>query len=114
MLCRLAYTSRLKPHIDDDEVEEIVRSAAEFNALNDVTGVIAFEGDRVCQILEGEEATIDALYTRIGNDVRHTTVTTLLTGPIDYRHFVGWAMVRRSMIDIATFAFSLGDSMEPA
>lgn len=114
MLVRLAYISRLTPEVHEDEIAEIVRSAAEFNALNEITGIIAFEGDRVCQVLEGEEQPIDALYARILYDPRHVNVTILLNGSIDYRQFPGWSMIRRPMIDIVTFAFNLGNNHEPA
>lgn len=114
MLTRIVYTSRLSPALGEAEITELIAAAAEFNAAHLITGVIAIESGRVCQVLEGEKAVVDSLYDRIAGDPRHNAVGLLVDALIEDRHFTEWGMVRTAMIDIVTFALSISNDLEPA
>ncbi len=107
MQLRLVYTSTFKPHISDDDIADLVDKAAAFNKQHGITGVLAVENLRVCQILEGATEVVDALFSSIRRDPRHGSVNLLDRHEIEKPHFQDWGMVRRPMIDIVTIAFAL-------
>lgn len=107
MQLRLVYTSTFRPHVSDNEIAALVDQAAAFNSQHGITGVLAVEGLRVCQILEGETAAVDALFATIRRDARHGSVNLLDRREIAKPHFQDWGMVRRPMIDMVTFAFAI-------
>ncbi len=107
MQIRLVYTSTLKSDVTEAGIVALVDAAASANRERDITGVLALEGSRVCQILEGPADEVDALFTSIRGDARHSAVNELERTEIKAPHFQSWGMVRRPMIDIVTLAFSL-------
>ena len=107
MQIRLVYTSNFKPHMSDDDIAALVDKAATFNRQQGITGVLAVEGLRVCQILEGATEAVDALFSSIRRDPRHGSVNLLERREITKQHFQDWGMVRRPMIDMVTFAFAI-------
>lgn len=107
MLSRIAYSSTLILTISDQEIANLVSRAADFNARNDITGVIAIELGRVCQIIEGPTEGLNSLYASIRRDKRHTRIVELYNDSIATRHFGSWGMVQRPMIDIVELAFSI-------
>lgn len=107
MLCRLVYVSTLRPHVTPDDLSTLVRHAAEANRKNGITGILAVESARVCQILEGPTEAIEALFTSIRRDERHSRVSELSLSEITAPHFESWGMVQRPMVDIVTLAYSL-------
>ncbi len=107
MLIRLAYTSTFRPHITDADIDAITKKAAAFNRQHAITGILAVEGERVCQILEGPKEAVESLFESIRRDPRHHGVVELDVSEIDKPHFEDWGMARRPMVDIVTLAFSL-------
>ncbi len=107
MLIRLAYTSTFRPHVTDADVDEITSKAAAFNKQHSITGILAVEGERVCQILEGPREAVEKLFESIQRDERHYGVVELDVSTIDKPGFEDWGMVRRPMVDIVTLAFSM-------
>ena len=104
---RIVYVSTLEDAVSQDDIAGLIDGAAAFNKAHGITGVLALEDRRVCQILEGPEAAVAALFRAIGNDPRHTGVTELVNVPIDAVTFEDWGMVRRRMIDMVVSAFAL-------
>ena len=104
---RIVYVSTLRSDVTGDIIEELVREAAAFNKAQGITGMLAFEDRRVCQILEGPEAAVTSLYKAIQRDPRHFGVVELVRTPIDAPSFQAWGMVKRPMIDMVTLAFTL-------
>jgi hypothetical protein len=100
MLIRLVYASTLRPGIEDPQIDEIMSQAQESNARQGVTGISAFDGGKVIQILEGPPDEIDHLYDKICHDGRHEGVVTLHRAPIETRHFPELTMARRPMTDV--------------
>jgi hypothetical protein len=107
MLIRLVYVSRLEPSMDQPRIDALIVAAAAFNKDNGITGVIAFEGLRVCQILEGEDAKIDQLFASIERDARHSAVIELDRSEIAEKHFEDWGMAERTMADMVALAFAI-------
>jgi len=62
------------------------------NTRDDITGALICRADMYLQMLEGEEDSVQAAYTRIEQDDRHVEVKRLARGPIEARMFGAWAM----------------------
>lgn len=105
-LIRLSYVSTLRPRVILADIDALVLKAAGFNKAHGITGVLAIEGNRVCQILEGQGEAVDKLYASIQRDDRHHGVTLIAHQPIEKSAFEAWGMVRRNMVDIAVFALT--------
>ncbi len=106
MPLRIVYVSTLRPQVTPADLQEMVEKAAAFNKAHGITGLLAFEDRRVCQILEGPEPEVEALYASIAKDPRHSGVTEIVRAPISSISFEAWGMVRRPMIDMVMAAFS--------
>ena len=107
MLQRIVYTSTLHSHITEEEISDLVAKAADFNKSQGITGMLALENRRVCQILEGPQEQLEALFRSILKDTRHFGVTELVHVEIGKSGFASWGMVRRPMIDMVIMAFDL-------
>lgn len=103
-LIRLTYVSTLHPDITLTDMDALVAKAAIFNQDHDITGVLAVDHDRVCQILEGPRIQVEQLFSSIRSDRRHHTVTEIETRPIEASGFENWGMVRRDMVDMVMYA----------
>ncbi|NJR72122.1 MAG: BLUF domain-containing protein [Gammaproteobacteria bacterium] len=73
-------------------VQGILRTARKRNQHLNITGLLAYAHGVFLQVLEGEEAKVDALFTRILNDSRNTNVQLLHRGEISERIYADWAM----------------------
>ncbi|MFN3766514.1 MAG: BLUF domain-containing protein [Aliihoeflea sp.] len=105
MLTRIVYLSTLSEHTTARQIDAIVERAALFNREQEITGMLALEDRRICQILEGPAHAVDFLYVSIKQDERHFRVTELARHRIFHTSFERWGMVRRPMIDMVTLAF---------
>ena len=70
-LYRLIYLSQLAPDFTAACVAHIVRAARLKNRLIKISGLLVFDGDRFCQYLEGDAATVGKLADQISDDSRH-------------------------------------------
>ena len=92
-LSQFAYHSTLADGYGASCVGAIIKVARAFNASHGITGVLLFDGERFCQYIEGEPATLDALVGRIRQDVRHKGMATLLQEPLaGGRRYPHWSM----------------------
>lgn len=107
MPLRIVYVSTLEPHVTEADLAALVDRAAAFNKANGITGLLALEGRRVCQILEGPREAVETLFSSIRRDRRHIGVAEIVRMPIDAVTFDDWGMVRRPMIDMVMTAFAL-------
>jgi len=60
--------------------------------LHSVSGMLLYVDGSFFQVLEGEEATLEALYQKIVADPRHARVTRIIQEPIARRDFGQWTM----------------------
>ena len=90
---RLTYVSKLNAVLDEEEIIDIGRISSANNKKIDVTGVLISVRDYFFQVLEGEEAIVDALVEKISRDPRHNEITILSaeTG-CEERLFTDWGM----------------------
>ncbi len=62
------------------------------NGRDSITGVIVFADRQFAQVIEGPEAAVNALYTRILADWRHSDVQLDVREACTRRRFPSWSM----------------------
>ncbi len=77
---QLLYVSRLAAGSNWEVMKEIADAARRNNPAHGITGALLFDGERFCQLIEGEEPAVRALMDNIVRDVRHTDVKLLFSG----------------------------------
>lgn len=87
MLTTLIYRSLVNPELQQASIHTLVQDALCKNNANNVTGILLYDGAEFFQVLEGEEAVINALFTRIRADLRHHSVVLLMQDYSAYRRF---------------------------
>jgi hypothetical protein len=77
------------------------------NAQREVTGMLLYKDGNFMQVIEGEEANVRDLYTKLQLDRRHTGFLTLLEEKISTRQFGDWSMgfknLDESLIEVEGF-----------
>ena len=91
-LVRLVYASHFKPEIDPSELARIHEAALEHNGKQEITGLLLFGNDQFLQCLEGGREAVNALYSKINKDHRHSQATLLSYEQIAERDFEAWSM----------------------
>ena len=104
----LAYTSLAKIDLDADDLHAIHSAALRFNALDDITGLLVFNGTHFLQIIEGETKAIDDLLARLRRDPRHSGIEVRDERRIEARSFPDWAM---ELVRVSTSYFEARDTI---
>jgi len=105
----LLYRSVATSVFQDESLDSLVANAQAFNSRSGISGLLVYADRRFFQWIEGEEETIDLLFSRIRSDVRHQYVDVLMMRPAFHRHFGSWGMVSHLVEPEKTSAFlSLG------
>lgn len=76
----------------EPNVARILSKSRANNRKNGLVGVLYFGDGCFFQCLEGEEAAIDALYTKLEQDTRHKDLKLLSRKVVAQRSFADWAM----------------------
>ncbi len=92
MFYHLTYRSIAIPEITIEDIEEILKTARNFNSKNDVSGCLVFSKGYFIQLLEGSKDIIKELMVHIDGDKRHTDVDILSEGETEKRIFETWDM----------------------
>lgn len=108
------YTSCLPDGSNAASVSGIVKQARMLNALNAITGVLAFNGECFVQFVEGPSDAVAALAKALAHDPRHTQFTIHARGSSgSERRFTDWQMgyadVAADALDIPTLSALDGD-----
>jgi hypothetical protein len=75
------YVSRLVSGVRYDVFASICKVSRKRNAERALTGVLLFDGDRFCQLLEGPADAVAQARQSIAKDSRHEILTTLVDRP---------------------------------
>ncbi|MCO5102827.1 MAG: BLUF domain-containing protein [Burkholderiaceae bacterium] len=87
LLYQVLYVSTLSPEQPLSVVAEIAHRARVRNAELGIGALLVFDGQRFCQMLEGDRRPVLSLIERIRSDTRHTDVEVLYHGPLPARRF---------------------------
>jgi hypothetical protein len=88
----LAYTSRARLDLGDEELAAIHQTARHLNALDGISGILLFDGSRFLQIIEGAEDAVDTLVERLRMDPRHSAFEIRDERYVERRSFPDWSM----------------------
>lgn len=101
MLAHLIYRSRAIYPTGHHTDLDILRTALMRNGPEGVTGFLLRTPASYAQALEGDRATIEALFARIAQDKRHSDISVLHDCNIERRLFADWSMAlaRRDIRD---------------
>jgi len=91
-LTSLTYTSLAALDLSSADLEDIHRSARELNALDNITGLLVFNGTHFLQIVEGGHDDLQALVERLRRDPRHSGLEIRDEHKISHRSFPDWSM----------------------
>lgn len=92
MLFEIIYHSQATPDLNDEQIDEILATARNFNEEHEITGCLLFHHGQFLQILEGEFNLLNELYEKIKKDTRHKNVITIHMQEIKDRLFDNWTM----------------------
>lgn len=88
----LTYVSRATDPMSETEFTQLGLEAGRLNALDGITGLLVFNGERFCQTIEGAPSAIDDLLTRLQRDRRHADFAIVHDEQTDSRRFRSWDM----------------------
>ncbi len=88
----LIYCSAARPGIHADDISAILKTSREFNKNNSITGCLLYHDGEFIQLLEGEESTVQTLYSNIVRDQRHNYLQLVVEETVPERAFDNWSM----------------------
>lgn len=111
-LYSLIYRSYARPPwIGDKSLQEIAEEANEFNAANDISGLLILSNGVFIQVLEGETVQILELTARIAADRRNERLRVLWHSLIDVRRFPKWSMGCFDVSDLGSKVGAVADAI---
>jgi hypothetical protein len=91
-LFQIIYTSTANGLIGNEELKEMLKGSVQRNKRAGITGLLLFKDGCFMQVLEGEEATVKTLFSKICRDRRHRNIMPLIQETIRKRQFPDSAM----------------------
>lgn len=92
MLIQLLYSSKATTALSPAELTAILDKSVANNQARQITGLLLYRDGCFLQLLEGEEAVVDAAFRRISLDPRHHQVESLFRSECKQREFAQWYM----------------------
>lgn len=91
-LYEIIYTSLATRDLSPEELTQLLDQARAHNASRGITGMMIYHRREFMQLIEGEQAAVEALYDRIADDPRHQQLRKIWDGPVRERGFPDWGM----------------------
>lgn len=91
-LIHTIYASRAVNDFSQDGIVDLLSKARTKNASLGITGMLLYDDGSFFQVLEGEEAALDQLFSEISDDKRHQQVAKIISEAIPKRQFSDWSM----------------------
>jgi Sensors of blue-light using FAD len=96
-LISLIYASRSTEHFHEHEIPELLQQVRIANAKQEFTGMLLYICGSFLQVLEGQPEMVDAVFSKILRDKRHTQITIIANESIPERAFEGWTMMHKTL-----------------
>jgi hypothetical protein len=96
-LMSLIYASRSTECFHEHEIPDLLQQVRIANAKQEITGMLLYIGGSFLQVLEGQPEMVDAVFSRIIRDNRHTQLTLIARESIPERAFEGWTMMHQTL-----------------
>lgn len=93
---RLMYRSHslMPPASLRADLGTLFSKARAANKAQQISGALLRHGDHFCQVLEGDEPRVQALFERIREDPRHDDVELISAESVEARVFARWSMAQ--------------------
>jgi hypothetical protein len=91
-LIHCIYSSTATIEFAEHEIPQLLEKTRAANAARGISGMLLYIEGSFFQVLEGEPASVDAIYQTISADSRHKHVTLIIREPITERSFGEWTM----------------------
>ncbi|MBA6293776.1 BLUF domain-containing protein [Colwellia sp. MB3u-70] len=96
-LIHLIYASKAYIDFSKHDIAFLLEKARNKNKSLDVTGMLVSDSGSFLQVLEGEEKTINQLFSTISGDGRHGNIVKIISEVIPERRFNDWTMGAASL-----------------
>jgi len=103
MLERLVYRSKATADLGSLGLFNLLPQARVRNATLGVTGHLIYDGEFFTQWIEGEPASLDALWSSLLKDPRHHEVILISRVPAAERRFAFWTMAFSSYSSLNSY-----------
>ena len=96
-LISLIYASRSTECFHEHEIPDLLQQVRVANAKQEFTGMLLYICGSFVQVLEGQPETVDAVFSKILGDKRHTQIRLIAREPLPVRAFEGWTMMHKTL-----------------
>jgi hypothetical protein len=96
-LTSLIYASHSTESFHEHQLPDLLQQVRIANAKQQVTGMLLYISGSFLQVLEGPEEQVDAVFSKLHSDTRHTQVRLISTEPLAERAFEGWNMMHKTL-----------------
>lgn len=93
----IVYASKAQPMLKPFDLDEILIEAMTRNQVEQVTGVLLYDGQAFLQYIEGAPDAIEWTYARICRSRRHCDIRVLWDAHVPERYFFKWSMACRNV-----------------
>ncbi len=98
-MIQLLYVSHAVNEMSDQELHKLLNEARSVNKKHNITGILLYHKGYFMQLLEGDEADVEDIFSRIQKDRRHHKITTIGKYNIDSRSFNEWNMAYKKLTE---------------
>jgi len=91
-MIQISYISQASAPMSAEQLLALLMQCRTNNLARDVTGMLLYGNGTFLQVLEGEEAVVDALVDRIATDPRHVGMRRLARRTVERRQYADWSM----------------------
>jgi len=91
-MIRLTYASTAIADFSPENLLSLLKTSRINNSTKNITGILLYTHGTFFQVLEGDEAAVDATFNSIKKDKRHKDVILIEKVPITERAFPYWSM----------------------
>jgi len=88
----IMYMSTAAVVVGENELKQMLVYYRGNNQQHDITGLLLYSGEHYVQLIEGKEADLRMLFTKIVKDYHHIDIIKLADGKISQRMFSDWSM----------------------
>jgi len=96
-LISLTYASRSTESFHEHEIPDLLQQVRIANAKQQITGMLLYISGSFLQVLEGPPELVDAVFSKLHTDKRHTQLRLIAREPLPERAFEGWTMMHKTL-----------------
>lgn len=95
----IVYFSTWREPFNEQDLITTLEQSRQNNTVDGITSVTLYVRGNIIQVLEGTKEAVEALFSRIEQDQRHTNITKVLSRPIQSRLFSGSSLAYETITE---------------